>query len=161
MFPEGGCLMNKKRLILEQLEASLQKFKPLRAVNTPKKGWIRAIRDGLGMTARQLANRLGIAQQAVARIEKDELTGSVTIKTMKRLAECLDCVFVYGFVPHSSLEDTIRKQAQVIATKRLTQASQTMLLENQMLSNEENKKVFEQMVDELLNTLPSYFWDET
>ena len=153
--------MNKKKLIREQLEASLQKFKPLRAVNIPKKGWIRAIRDGLGMTARQLANRLGIAQQAVARIEKDELTGSVTIKTMKRVSECLDCVFVYGFVPYSNLEDTIRKQAQVIATKRLTQASQTMLLENQMLSNEENKKVFEQMVDELVNTLPSYFWDET
>ena len=152
--------MKRKRLIREQLEASLLKFRPLRAVNIPKKGWIRAIRDGLGMTARQLASRLGIAQQAVARIEKDELTGSVMIKTMQRVAECLDCVFVYGFVPYSSLEDTIRKQAQIIAAKRLTQASQTMLLENQMLSDEENEKMFVQMVDELVNALPSYLWDE-
>lgn len=152
--------MNKKKLVREQLEDSLQKFKPFRAVNTPKKGWIRAIRDGLGMTARQLANRLGIAQQAVARIEKDELTGSVTIKTMQRVAECLDCVFVYGFVPYSSLEDTIRKQARIIAKKRLAQASHTMLLENQMLSDEENEKVYTQMVDELVNALPSYLWDD-
>jgi len=152
--------MNKKRLIREQLDTSLRKFKPLCAIDTPNKGWIRAIRDGLGMSARQLANRLGIAQQAVARIEKDELSGSVTIKTMKRVAECLDCVFVYGFVPHSSLEDTIRKQAQVISSRRLTQASQTMLLENQMLNDEENKKVFEEMVDELVNTLPAYLWNE-
>lgn len=152
--------MNKKKLIREQLEASLQRFKPLRAVNIPKKGWIRAIRDGLGMTARQLAIRLGVAQQAVARIEKDELTGSVTIKTMQRIAENLDCVFVYGFVPYSSLEDTIRKQARIIAMNRLTQASQTMMLENQMLSDEENEIVYAQIVDELVNTLPSYLWDD-
>ncbi len=152
--------MNKKKLIREQLEASLQRFKPLRAVNIPKKGWIRAIRDGLGMTARHLAIRLGVAQQAVARIEKDELTGSVTIKTMQRIAENLDCVFVYGFVPYSSLEDTIRKQARIIAMNRLTQASQTMMLENQMLSDEENEIVYAQIVDELVNTLPSYLWDD-
>ena len=154
-------IMNKKKLIREQLEASLEKFSPLRTVNIPQKGWIRAIRDGFGMTARQLASRLSVAQQAVARIEKDELTGSVTIKTMQRVAECLDCVFVYGFVPYSSLEDTIRKQAQIIAAKRLTQASHTMFLENQMLSDEENEKVLAQMVDELVYELPSYLWDET
>lgn len=152
--------MNKKKLIREQLEVSLQRFEPLRSVNMPKKGWIRAIRDGLGMTARQLAGRLGIAQQAVARIEKDEQTGSVTIKTMQRIAEGLDCMFVYGFVPNSSLEEAIREQARIIAVKRLTQASQTMLLENQMLSNMENKKVLTEIVDELVRTLPSYLWDK-
>lgn len=153
--------MNKKKLIREQLEVALQKFEPLREAYIPKKGWIRAIRDGLGMTARQLASRLGIAQQAVARIEKDEQTGSVTIKTMRRIAEGLDCMFVYGFVPNSSLEETIREQVKLIAVKRLTQASQTMLLENQKLSDLENKKVFAEMVDELMSTLPSYLWDKT
>ncbi len=153
--------MNKKKLVREQLEISLQRFEPLRAVNIPNKGWIRAIRDGLGMTGRQLASRLGIAQQAVARIEKDEQTGSVTIKTMQRIAEGLDCIFVYGFVPNSSLEEAIREQAKIIAIKRLTQASQTMLLENQMLSNSENKKILTDIVDELVNTLPSYLWDKT
>ncbi|MCJ7686122.1 MAG: helix-turn-helix domain-containing protein, partial [Desulfobacteraceae bacterium] len=74
--------MNKKKLIREQLDASLQRLSPLLDVTAPPKGWIRAIRDALGMTARQLANRLGVAQQAVARIEKEELAGSVTIKTI-------------------------------------------------------------------------------
>ena len=153
--------MNKKKLIREQLEISLQRFEPLRDSGIPKKGWIRAIHDGLGMTARQLASRVGVAQQAVARIEKDEQTGSVTIKTMQRIAEGLDCMFVYGFVPNSSLEEAIREQAKKIALKRLTQASQTMLLENQMLSNLDNKKVFAEIVDELMSTLPSYLWDKT
>lgn len=152
--------MNKRKLIREQLETILQKFEPLSSADIPAKGWVRAIRDGLGMTARQLAERLGIAQQAVARIERDERTGSVTIKTMKRIAEGLDCLFVYGFVPNSSLEDAIRTQARIIAKKRLSRASQTMLLENQSLSNEENEEVLAEMVDELVNSLPSYLWDK-
>jgi len=153
--------MNRKKLIREQLEASLQQLASLRGVSPPPKGWIRAIRDALGMTAKQLAGRLGIAQQAVARIEKDELSGSVTIKTMRRFAESLDCVFVCGFVPRSSLEAILRKQAQKLATKRLAQASQTMKLEEQGLSTRENEKILTEMIDELIETLPSNLWSES
>lgn len=152
--------MNKKKLVREQLDASLQRLSPLHGVSPPPKGWIRAIRNALGMTARQLASRLGVAQQAVARIEKDELTGSVTIKTMRRIAECLDCEFVCGFVPRSSLESTIRKQAWKLASKRLARASQTMALEDQALSANENEKVLSEMVDELVDTLPPDLWDK-
>ncbi len=153
--------MNKKKLIREQLEVSLQRLSPLHTVSHPQKGWVRAIRDALGMTAKQLATRLGVAQQAVARIEKDELTGSVTIKTMRRVAECLDCVFVCGFVPHSSLEATLHKQAQQLASKRLSQASQTMTLEDQALSTKEKEKVLSEMVDELVDSPPSNLWNES
>ena len=153
--------MNKKKLIREQLDASLQRLSPLLDVTAPPKGWIRAIRDALGMTARQLANRLGVAQQAVARIEKEELAGSVTIKTMRRIAECLDCVFVYGFVPRTSLEETVARQAKNIAAQRLAQASQTMSLENQALSRKENDQALSDLVDELIRTLPSSLWNKS
>ena len=152
--------MNRKKLIREQLDSSLRRFSALRSVNPPPKGWIRAIRDALGMTAKQLAGRLGVAQQAVARIEKDELSGSVTIKTMRRIAESLDCIFVCGFVPRSSLEATLRKQAEKLATKRLAQASQTMKLEGQALGAKENEKVLAEMVDDLVGMPPSDLWNE-
>ncbi len=153
--------MNKKKLIREQLDISLQRLAPLHNVNTPPKGWVRAIRNALGMTAKQLARRLAITQQAVARIEKDELSGSVAIKTMRRVAECLDCVFVCGFVPRVSLEATLRKQAQKIAAIRLAKASQTMAMEDQALSQKENEKVLSEMVDELVDQLPSNLWDRS
>ncbi len=153
--------MNKKKLIREQLDASLQRLNPLLDVTAPPKGWIRAIRDALGMTAKQLANRLGVAQQAVARIEKEELAGSVTIKTMRRIAECLDCVFVYGFVPRTSLEETVARQAKKVAAQRLVQASQTMSLENQALSRRENEQALSDLVDELIRTLPSNLWNKS
>jgi len=153
--------MNKKRLIREQLEVSLQRLAPLNSISQPPKGWIRAIRDALGMTAKQLAARLGVAQQAVARIEKDELAGAVTIKTMRRIAESLDCVFVCGFVPRTSLENTLRSQAERVAAKRLQQASHTMTLEDQALTKAENQKVQSELVDELVATLPAKLWSES
>lgn len=153
--------MNRKKLIREQLDASLQRLSPLLDVTAPRKAWIRAIRDALGMTAKQLAIRLGVAQQAVARIEKEELAGSVTIKTMRRIAECLDCVFVYGFVPRTSLEETVARQAKKVAAQRLAQASQTMSLENQALSRRENEQALSDLVDELIRTLPSNLWNKS
>jgi predicted DNA-binding mobile mystery protein A len=153
--------MNKKKLIREQLDASLQRLSPLIGITTPPKGWIRAIRDALGMTARQVANRLGVAQQAVARIEKEELAGSVTIKTMRRVAESLDCVFVYGFVPRISLEETVSRQAKKVAAQRLALASQTMSLENQALGRRENEQALSDLVDELIRTLPSNLWNKS
>ena len=152
--------MNKKKLIREQLDASLQRFRPLLDVAAPSKGWIRAIRDALGMTARQLSERLGVTQQSVARIEKEEMAGAVTIKTMRRIADSLDCIFVYGLVPRTSLEDTIGHQAKEVASRRLLKASQTISLENQSLSREENEKVISDMVDELIRTVPSNLWNK-
>ncbi len=152
--------MNRKKLIRKQLDASLQRFSPLLDVTAPPKGWIRAIRDALGMTAKQLANRLGVAQQAVARIEKEELEGSVTIKTMRRIAECLDCVFVYGFLPRTSLEETVTRQAKKVALMRLARVSQTMSLENQALNRREHEDALTDLVDELVRAPSSTLWNK-
>jgi len=153
-------MMNKQKLIRKQLETTLQRFAPLSAISSPQKGWIKAIRDALGMTAKQLACRIDITQQSVTRIEKDEPAGSVTIKTMRKTAEALDCQFVYGFVPKTSLEETVRTRAKKVAIKRLAQTSQTMALEAQSLSEEENQKVLSEMVEELVNNPPSNLWDD-
>ncbi len=153
--------MNMKKLIREQLEVSLRRFEPLRSVSLPPKGWIRAIRDALGMSAKQLGQRMGIAQQAVARIENDELAGSVTIKTMRRVAEGLDCEFVYGFVPRTSLDTSLRTRAQKLASSRLNRASHNMKLEGQGLSPEENRQILSRMVDELVEKPPADLWSES
>ncbi len=62
----------QKNLAREQLDEVLKKFLPLKIVNSPRKGWIRAIRDALGMTGAQLAKRLHTNKQRVSRIEQDE-----------------------------------------------------------------------------------------
>jgi len=152
--------MDRKKLIREQLDASLSRYVPLRDTQTPQKGWIRAIRSALGMSARQLAARMGITQQSVARIEKEETAGAVTVKTLRRVAEGLDCVFVYGFVPNTSLKETIRRQARRVALARTSRVAHTMDLERQGLSDDEKEKVLMDMIDEIIRTMPPSLWEK-
>jgi predicted DNA-binding mobile mystery protein A len=97
----------------------------------PPKGWIRAIRDALGMSGVQLAKRLEVSPQTVEAMEKSEAAGTIQLNTLKRAAEALDCTLVYALVPKTSLENTVRNRARQIATAALTRVSHTMRLEDQ------------------------------
>ncbi len=148
-----------RKLALDQLDAALQRFAPLRALNPPRRGWVRAIRDALGLSARQLGNRLGVSKSRISRIEQDEVVGNLTLKTMRRVADALDCVVVYGFLPRKTLKDTLRNQVIQVAKKRMDRVAHTMTLEDQGLPEEEQKKAFEAVVDELIRTLPKSLWE--
>lgn len=152
-------MTNRKRLILEQLTDNVNRFICLKENNPPVKGWIRAIREALGMSGVQFAKRLGVSPQRVATLEKAEVAGAVTIRSMRHAAEALDCVFVYALAPRSSLEDTIRRQALEVARERLKHTSHTMLLEDQQLSKEKMRKALDAAVEELVDAMPKELWD--
>lgn len=150
----------KTKLIRGQLEKTLTKFDTLKNSPPPVKGWIRAVRDALGMNGRQLADRLGKHRSRTKQIEQQEIAGTLTLNTIRKIAEALDCVFVYGLVPRTSLEETVRNQAKQIAIKRLDRASHTMLLENQALCKKENDEILSNMIEEIMNEPPSHLWNE-
>ena len=145
--------------VREQLDETLQVFVKTASTARPIRGWIRAIRDALGMNMRQLAYRLGCSQSRIVKIEQDELSGALTIKTLEKIADQLDCVFVYGFAPRSTLENTVRKQAACIAQERMNKISHHMYLEAQELTHQHSKAAFENMVEEVLES-PSNLWDK-
>ncbi|MDA3787611.1 MAG: mobile mystery protein A [Desulfobacula sp.] len=149
----------KLKRVREQLDETLQVFTKTANVARPIRGWIRAIRDALGMNMRQLADRLGVGQPRIVKIEHDELSGALTIKTLEKIADKLDCVFVYGFVPRTTLENTVRNQAACIARERMNKISHHMYLEAQELTNHHSKAAFESMVEEILES-PSKLWDK-
>jgi predicted DNA-binding mobile mystery protein A len=149
-----------KKLAREQLDKTLRQFRPLKTLTMPDKGWIRAIRDALGMTGKQLARRMGVNNQRVARIEHDERPGNVTINTLRNAAEALDCVFVYCLVPKDSLEHIIRRRAKILAHKLMEQSSQTMMLEKQELDLTEKSKSLDALTDDIVNSMPKSLWDE-
>ncbi|MEK6695997.1 MAG: mobile mystery protein A [Candidatus Deferrimicrobiota bacterium] len=153
-------MANRKRLILEQLTDNVNRFSQLKDAPHPVKGWIRAIREALGMSGVQFAKRLGVSPQRVATLEKAEVTGAVTIRSMRQAAEALDCVFVYALVPRSSLKDTVRRQALEVARERLKHTSHTMLLEDQQLSKEKMRKALDAAVEELVDAMPKELWDK-
>lgn len=110
------------------------RFRAMPAATTfrvPKHGWIRSIREALGMTASDLGERLGVAPQTVLSLEKSEIAGRARMDSLKRAAEAMDCSLVYAFLPNSSLEDFAQAQAEFIITETLKRVSHSMKLEGQ------------------------------
>ncbi len=145
----------------QQLDSTLSGYATLKQNSLPVKGWIRAIREALGMSGKQLANRLNVSQPRIPRLEQDELSGVVSLKTMRQAAEAMDCVFVYAIVPRSTLEETVRTQARKVAESRMQRVSHTMMLEAQNLSNEAQRASIEAAVDELVTEIPKDLWERT
>jgi len=114
-----------------RLDERLSSLKPEDRYRPPPKGWIRAIRDALGMTGVQLASRLGVRPQTVEAIEKSEASGSIQLSTLRRAAQAMDCTLVYALVPNASLEDAAKQRARKIAIRDLQRVAHTMKLEAQ------------------------------
>jgi predicted DNA-binding mobile mystery protein A len=115
----------------QRLDERLRPLQPVDRFRPPPKGWVRAIRDALGMSGVQFASRLKIRPQSVEALEHSEATGTIQLKTLRRVAEMLDCTIVYALVPKSSLEDAVRARARKIALRDLGRVAHTMKLEAQ------------------------------
>lgn len=113
---------------------------PLRAFSStpaPNGGWIRAIREALGMSATAFAQRCGTTRQTAQSYEANEADGSIRLETLRRAAEALDCRLVYALVPNTTLNEMVANQARRIAEAELSRVDQTMLLENQRVDARE------------------------
>lgn len=97
----------------------------------PPSGWIRAIRDALGMSGVQLAKRLGVKPQSVDAIERSEAAGTIRLGTLARAAEALDCTLVYVLVPNRPLDTMVTERAEALARRDLARVHHTMKLEAQ------------------------------
>jgi predicted DNA-binding mobile mystery protein A len=149
----------QRQIARQQLDKTLSQFGSAKGIQSPVKGWIRAVREVLGMSGTQLAQRLKVSQPRIPKLEQDELSGAVTLKTMRQAAEALDCVFVYALVPRTSLEDIVRAQARKVAGERMQRVSHSMLLESQSLGAAEQSASLEAAVDELARETPRDLWD--
>lgn len=114
-----------------RLDERLEVLRPADRFKAPPKGWVRALRDALGMTGAQLGARMGIRPQTVETIEKSEAAGTIQLNTLRRAAEALDCTLVYALVPNTSLEAMVNARARKIAMRELQRVAHTMRLEAQ------------------------------
>ncbi len=137
---------SKRKIARQRLDGRLSAFRPERRFAVPPKGWIRAIRDALGMSALQLSMRLGVKPQSIAGLEKSEASGTIQLATLRKAAAALDCTLVYALVPSSSLEDAVQTRARAIASRELARIGHTMDLEAQGLSKAEREAQIEDYV---------------
>jgi predicted DNA-binding mobile mystery protein A len=152
--------MNKKKLLIEQLESRIKLFSPTRQLPNPPTGWVKAIRLALGMSLQQLANKLSMTKQSVQEIEIREKEGAIKLKSLREAARALDMELVYGFVPKDgSLEKYIEKKARFLAERIVSRTSNTMKLEDQENTKQRIKKAIEERTVIIKQELPKALWD--
>src|SRR6202047_3040119 len=129
-----------------QLDERFRELGPARRYTPPVRGWIKALREALGMSTAQLAKRRGIKQPSLVALEQSEAKGTIELATLRRVAEALDCRLVYALVPNKPLEQTVRERARLFARRRLEPIEHSMALEDQKVARKES----EALIDEIL-----------
>ena len=117
--------------VRRHLDRQLERARPVAAVARPPKGWVNAIRRALGMSERQLAERMGIKQPSVSNLERSEADGTIRLSTLRRAAEAMDCELVYILMPRRPLDEMVSARARALAHDELERVRQTMSLEAQ------------------------------
>jgi predicted DNA-binding mobile mystery protein A len=153
-------MRNKKKLLIEQLDQKLKHFQKTEMVLVPEKGWINTIRTALNMTMAQLGTKLNITRQGVKSIEGSEAKGTITINSLKDIAEALDLKFVYGFVPKDgTIDNLINSKAEKLARKIVLRTNQNMKLENQGIRDEKINESIIDLANEIKREMRKSLWD--
>lgn len=144
-----------------QLDRRFDELRPfIKAAARPSRGWVRAIREALGMTTGQLAKRLGVQQPRVIELERGEASGNITVQSLERAAEALGCRLVYALIPQKRLGLSIRERALLAAERKLQSVDQTMQLEAQGVTNKARQNEARKELVAALLRRPARLWDE-
>src|SRR5215204_4920633 len=103
----GGAPVNTTSARRQQIAASLQDKEYRDAfvaehIDSGLAFQIRATRESRGWSQQELAQRAGMAQETISRLENPDY-GKYTLTTLKRLAATFDMALVVRFAPFSEL----------------------------------------------------------
>ena len=146
--------MNARILQIRALDRKTSGLKSANNIVPRTSGWIKTVREAIGMTESQLAARLGVTQPRITKIESNE--DNLKLSTMKKAAEALNCEFVYYFKPKTTFQNLVDEQAQKKAVEVLKTVNVNMALENQEIAEDEVVKDF---ASDLINTKIKQIWD--
>ncbi len=153
-------MVNRKgNLKRQQLDDALRVYPTAKSVTPPRSGWIRSIREALGMTQSQLGAKLGISRQSVQDFEKAEVERRITLDSLDRLARAMGCRLIYALTPETgSLDDLRTRRAEAIADAMLKPTTHSMKLEDQGVSNRTRQRQRKELIDTLLTGSARNLW---
>ena len=150
---------NRSNLTRMQLTDALRAFPSPDGATPPRAGWVRAIREALGMTQAQLGDRVHVSRQSVQDLEKAEAERRITLDSLDRLARAMGCRVVYALVPENgSLDDLRTRRADALAEALLKPTDHSMKLEAQGVSTIERERQRKVLAEALLRDSPRKLW---
>jgi predicted DNA-binding mobile mystery protein A len=142
------------------LDRRLNQLREHQAFERPPRGWIRAIRNALGMTSAQLAKRLGVVQSRVTAMEQAEMRQTLTLASLAKAAQAMDCQLVYALVPREPLEKLVKNRARLKAKEALNHISHSMVLEAQSVAETDEQEQLERMTREMIGGAGPSLWKD-
>jgi predicted DNA-binding mobile mystery protein A len=112
------------------------------------------------MTLSDLGRRVGLSFQALSQFEKAEREGTITLSTLRTVADALGCDLVYALVPRESLQASLEREAHRRARRMLDRVRHSMSLEAQDISEEEMENQLRELTEELLAGSWRKIWKE-
>jgi len=149
-----------KQIIRDQYQSKIDQLIDIKRIKTPKEGWIRTLRNALGMSSPQLAKRIGVSKSQASQMERMEMEDRITLKQLRRVADEFNCDLVYALVPRQSIETMIREQAEKKAQNLVKKTDVQMKLEAQQLPKETLERQIEVEAERLIKELPRDLWEE-
>jgi predicted DNA-binding mobile mystery protein A len=121
-----------RNLRLKQLADTLDKFTDAKQTARPGRGWLRAVREALGVSQQEVAIASKVKRQSIIGFEKAEASDRITLRNLRRVADAMGCELVYAIVPKAgSIEELAEQRTRSEATRRVLSVEQTMALEDQ------------------------------
>lgn len=148
-----------QQLQAHQLSKRLQGLSRPELREPPGKGWIRSIREALGMSYYQLAKRIGVSQPTVVHWEQREVKGTISLQSLKKVADALQCDLVYALAPRKPLKKILEERALQQAQASADQIGHSMSLEAQQTSSTYKKRLVKETARKLLEGNPRRLWD--
>ena len=105
--------------------------KHITPVPRPAHGWLRAVREALGLSRARVAQKLKVSVPTIQNYEKREKADTITLASMRRMAAAMDCELVVTLVPcngSSFIELAAEHDPEI---KHLRATEHSMNLENQ------------------------------
>jgi predicted DNA-binding mobile mystery protein A len=100
----------------EAIGAETRAFPRMKPTALPRAGWIRAIRDALGISQSQIARRVGVSRATVQQWERAEARRRITVHSLDQVAAAMGCAVALAIVPKvGTLDDVRRRQARAKA----------------------------------------------
>jgi predicted DNA-binding mobile mystery protein A len=151
--------MVPSHLILDQVDRILRSAAAAPPPAQPRGGWLKTVRNALGVSTRQLASRLGVTHSAIVQAEAAEVSGTISVNQLRQLANALGCDLRYVLVPRTPLAEQVDARAELKARERVTSLAHSMALEAQRPDRDFLERQMTAVKEELLRGRRSRLWD--
>ena len=148
-----------RELRLRQVDKELAMWRQATLPSPPPAGWIQTIREALGMTAAALARRLAMTGAGLRGIEASEADERITLATLRKVAEALDCDLRYALVPRQPLDEKLMARARRVVAEQMGPVAHSMALEDQKVDDQAAMdKYLESAARSLIRRSPRSLW---